>query len=183
MDLTHETTGEESGAPKFWDWLFLLFLLSAIVGVAWVGWLAYHEGHKTETIKRHGEAWGEFFASNAAKRGQDDYDIEACSSKPDTKNTWGDCYQALVSPGGAMDDLINPFLNTPQKLAPACNPNDRSLVGALVLEKLTPTPPGSPVPFVAEALAEGDLINQKLQVRITVCDKGASPIRVGEFEF
>ena len=183
MDLTQESTGVDAGTPKFWDWLFLMFLLCALLAVSWVGWLAYHEGHKTETIKRHGEAWGEFFASNAAKRGLDDYPIEACSAKADSKNTWGDCYQALVSPGGPMDDMINPFFNTPQKLAGACNPSDRSLVGALVLEKLTPTPPGSPVPFVAEALNEGDLITQKLQVRITVCDKGASPIRVGEFEF
>mgnify|MGYP003337414166 FL=1 len=79
--------------------------------------------------------------------------------------------------------MINPFFNTPQKLAGACNPSDRSLVGALVLEKLTPPPPGSPVPFVAEALNEGDLITQKLQVRITVCDKGGYPIKVGEVEF
>jgi hypothetical protein len=181
MDLAHPQA--DSGAPKFWDWLFLILLSCAIVGVAWVGWLAYQEGHKTETIKRHGEAWGEFFASHAAKRGQDDNKIEACSAQADTKNTWGDCYQALVAPGGPMDGLINPFLNIPQKLASACNPADRSLVGALVLEKLTPTPPGSPVPFVAEALTEGDAINQKLQIRITVCDKGASPIRVGDFEF
>ncbi len=183
MDLAHTNAGEDTGKPHLWDWLFLIFLLAAVIGVAWVGWLAYHEGHKTETIKRHGEAWGQFFATNAAKRALDDFPVEACSAKAEAKNTWGDCYQALVSPGGPMDDLINPFLNSPQKLAPACNPSDRSLVGALVLEKLTPTPPGSPVPMVTEALADGDLINQKLQIRITVCDKGASPIRVGEFEF
>ena len=182
MDLAHANTSQNAGKPRLWDWFFLTFLVCAMLGVAWVGWLAFHEGHKTETIKRHGEAWGKHFAANAVKRGQDDYPLEACSAKADAKSTWGDCYQALVSPGGAMDGLVNPFLNAPQKLAPACNPNDLSLVGALVLEKLTPTAPGSPVPFVAEALSEGDPINQKLQIRITVCDMGASPMRVGAFE-
>lgn len=183
MDITTPPPLPSNGKPLPSDWLFIIFLIFAVLGVSWVGVLAYREGLNTETIKRHGETWGQFLVTQSTLRGQEDYPLTACSAKPEPKTTWGECYQSLVAPGGPLDDLTNPFTRAPQKLAAACNPNDRSLVGALVLEKLTPTPPGSPVPFITEALTEDDAISQKLQIRVTVCDKGASPIRVGEFEF
>ena len=62
-------------------------------------------------------------------------------------------------------------------------PSDRSLVGGLLLEDLAPTPPGSPVPFVASQLVDEDPIEKKIQVRITICDKGSDAVKIGEVEF
>ncbi len=97
--------------------------------------------------------------------------------------TWGECFNALTSPGGALADLRNPFFNKPIEIAVKCDSNDRSLTGALVLEKLTPTPPGSSIPVASAPLSSSDAIDQKIQIRITACDKGAYPIRIAEIEF
>jgi len=60
---------------------------------------------------------------------------------------------------------------------------DRGLMGALVLERLTPTPPGSAVPVVVEPLLPTDSIKETLNLRVSVCDKGAYPIKIGETDF
>ena len=107
------------------------------------------------------------------------------TTSPAAPNTrlWGDCLKQLITPPGSLAGLRNPFDDNALTFAPKCDTSDRSLTGALVLEKLMPTPPGSTVPFVASPLVESDAIEQKLLVRITVCDKGAYPIRVAEVEF
>ena len=91
MDITPSESPADSGLPKFWDQIFLLFLACVIGLVAWIGVIEYREGHKTESIKRHGEAWGEFFKGNSAKRTEPDYSIEACAAKENSSATWGDC--------------------------------------------------------------------------------------------
>jgi hypothetical protein len=53
----------------------------------------------------------------------------------------------------------------------------------MILEKLTPTPSGSALPFTTSELVESDRIDQKMQIRITVCDNGAFPIFIAEVEF
>jgi hypothetical protein len=181
MESASQTLPAQSGKPNFWDWLFLLFLACATLAVVGIGVLAYEEGHKTELIKRNGEAWGEFLAEHSAKRTTADYEIEACAAREGT--TWGECYQALVAPGAPLDDLNNPFFDTPQKLVAQCDPNDRSLRGALVMDKVVATPPGSAVPVVSSPLEESEPIDKKLQIRVTVCDKFSSPIVIGEFSF
>jgi hypothetical protein len=37
--------------------------------------------------------------------------------------------------------------------------------------------------MVVNPLKEEDAIDSKLQIRVTVCDKGGYPIKVGELEF
>ena len=181
METVHQAQASDSGKPNLWDMLFLLLLVCITASVIGLGVMAYQEGHKTETTKQHGEAWGEFLAVNGAKRSAPDYEIEACAAKEG--NTWGDCYQALVAPGGPLDDLENPFNHMPQKWVPQCDPNDRSLRGALVMDKLVATPPGSAVPMVSSTLEESEPIDKKLQIRVTVCDKFSSSIVIGEFQF
>jgi hypothetical protein len=48
---------------------------------------------------------------------------------------------------------------------------------------LISTPPGSAIPIVASQLVDIDSIDTKLNLRVTVCDKGGYAIRVEEFEF
>jgi hypothetical protein len=56
-------------------------------------------------------------------------------------------------------------------------------MGAILLEDLMPTPPGSATPFVASQLLETDAIDYKMQLRLSVCDKGGYAIKIAEFEF
>jgi hypothetical protein len=181
METANSSPIISTGKPNFWDILFLIFLTGITLLIVGLGILAYEEGHKTELVKRHGETWGEFLSSQSDKRTQPNYEIEACAAKDG--NTWGGCYQALVAPGAPLDGLENPFTQMPQKLAPVCDSKDRGLRGALVMDKLEATPPGSAVPVVSSQLVEDEPILKKLQIKISVCDKFSSPILIGEFQF
>lgn len=134
-------------------------------------------------------AW---LAEAGQHRGEANFAHKACASgvKPGTaankdelaEGTWGACVKYLLSET-ELKDLVNPFTGNAPPFVAGCNPSDRSLVGGLLLEDLAPTPPGSPVPFVASQLVDEDPIDKKIQVRITICDKGSDAIKIGEVEF
>ena len=90
---------------------------------------------------------------------------------------------ALKSVKASVAEQVNPFSLKPVAFVAKCDPADQSLNGAVVLEKLTPTPPGSSVPSTASELLVSDGIASKLQLRVTICDKGSYPIRIAEIEF
>jgi hypothetical protein len=96
--------------------------------------------------------------------------------------TWGACLKYMLTET-EFKDIINTFLGETPQFVPACNPADHSLAGAVFIEKMVPTPPGSAVPVVNSPLAETDAIDQKMQLRLSVCDKGAYPLKIAEFEF
>lgn len=96
--------------------------------------------------------------------------------------SWGTCFEYLQSQS-VLKDLRNPFSGAPLRFEAACNPSDHGLAGAIILEKLVPTPAGSATPFVVSQLVAGDLIGAKLQLRLSICDKGGDGLKVGEFEF
>ncbi len=96
--------------------------------------------------------------------------------------SWGRCFEYLQT-HAPLKDLRNPFSGEAPKFEAACNPSDHALAGAIILEKLVPTPPGSSTPYVVSQLVATDPIGAKLQLRVTVCDKGGDGIKVSEFEF
>ena len=157
-----------------------VFALSVVL-VAWVGVLAYEEAMKTEQTKRNGEAWLKWLSEAAPKRAAQGFPAAACAAT--SGNLWGGCQEWLQGASGPLHTIRNPFLGGTLKVVPKCDPSDRSLVGALAIEKMIPTPPGSAVPAVISPLAGEDLIEQKVQLRLAVCDKGAWPIKIGEVEF
>jgi hypothetical protein len=175
------STAPDSGKPRFWDWAFLAFLVLALGAVIWVGQLAYHEGVKTEQTKRLGEAWLEWLEKTGAERADPNFSPGPCARV--SGQTWGECQKWVTGPEGALRDQINPFDRQALKQGPKCDFRDRTLVGALVLEKLMPTPPGSAVPYVMTPLTGADAIDTPVMIRVTVCDKGAGPIKIGEVEF
>ena len=198
-------TPASSGRPTITDWIFLISMVVMLALVAWVGELSYHEGMKTEVTKRNGETWAQWFTETGTERFKDDFGLVSCIGGPNRPVTppaenadatagsdtpvapptrlWGECLKSLTTPPGALAGLRNPFDNEPLRIVAKCEPSDRSVIGALMVEKLVPTLPGSPIPFVASPLVETDLIDAKLQLRVTVCDKGGYPIRVAEAEF
>ena len=194
MDIPHPTpsTGTMTGSDK----LFIVFLILVLGLVTWLGSMNYHEGQKEEETKRNGEAWLAWFTDMGGKRHADDFPADhPCSpqSKPDLSpthikegkpitGTWGPCLaQAMTE--SSLKDLKNPFSQQALNLVESCDAKNHKVSGSLVLEEMSPTPAGSPVPFVNSSLADLDPIDHKLQVRITVCNKGGGPIRIGEVEF
>ncbi len=107
---------------------------------------------------------------------------EAAAPEQPLAGTWGACFAYLMNEG-EFKAMINPFTNEPPQFVAACNPADHTLAGQIVLEKLTTTPPGSAVPIINSQLVDTDPIDQKLQLRLSVCDKGAYAIKIAEFEY
>ena len=103
--------------------------------------------------------------------------------EPPVARTWGPCLKAVTMPGGPLANYLNPFTEKPIVVVPKCDMADRALSGIMTLDKSIPTPPGSAVPFISSSLNETDSIEQKMQIRVTMCDKGAYPIRIAELEF
>ena len=209
MSKTERTTRQGLRAV---DWLFLMLIAAVLVLVAWVGTLAYEEGLKTEVTKTNGETWQAWLTKASAEREKSDFQPEECaagnieipdvdlhnaaastnleSDAPDAvlpvklaARTWGSCYRRLTDKGGPLSELINPFFNESLKLATQCDRTDQKLAGALVLEKINATPSGSAVATVITPLVDTDPINAKMQIRISLCDKGAYAIVIGEVEF
>ena len=189
---TPNAAAAPSPAMTAGDKLFVGFLVVVIAAVTWLGVLNYKEGLKTEGSKRNGEAWMAWLAEAGQHRGEANFAHKACASgvRPNgtgtkeepAEGTWGACVKYLMGQT-ELKDLVNPFTGKPPPFVAACVPSDRSLVGGILLEDLAPTPPGSPVPFVASQLVDEDPIDKKIQVRISICDKGSDGVKIGEVEF
>jgi len=179
------------------DMLFGLALICVVAFVTWVGYLAYQEGLKLETSKRHGEAWLLWLGEASAKRFQPGFEPVACagltapvatagSAVPVStagSNTWGACFKALTQQNGPWFGQMNQFSGKSVGLVSKCDKSDLAVAGHFFIEKLMPTPPGSPLPVVSSLLTDADAVDQKMQLRLTLCDKGGDPIRIGEVEF
>ena len=181
---------EVDTGTNYW---FLLFMALIVVAVTWLGFINFTEGRKTEDAKSNGEAWVEWLTEQGTKRFEEDYKIEACKGgvKPSVDpaksdapvlGTWGACLDYIMK-NTELKDQSNTFFNKPPQLIEKCIPADLSTAGAIVIEDLKPTPPGSAIPFVGSQLVETDPIDYKMQLRVLVCDKGGYAIKVAEFEF
>ncbi len=194
-----QPTPPVSTQPTATDWLFLLSCAVALAVVAWFGKMNYTEANKTETAKRNGEAVVSWMQEATAGRFEADFGVAACAGTappPDgaapaadkaatakAPNTWGGCLEAILMQSN-MKALDNPFRDgIALDFAPACNPDDHSLAGNIVIEKITSTPPGSAIPTIISPITPDVVIDQKIQVRVSVCDKGAYAVKVAEFEF
>ena len=82
-----------------------------------------------------------------------------------------------------LKNLRNPFIGGVPKFVSECSPADRSVVGAMDLDKIIATPVGSAVATVKSDLVNGDSISEKIKIAVTVCDKGAYPIKIDEIDF
>lgn len=177
--------------PTRTDKLFMGFLVFVVIAVSAIGRMVYTEGQKNEVVKKNSEAWVQWLEKAGADRYQSDFEPKGCAgAKPgdDNKgskpgNTWADCLPSLLQDGGPLGHLRNPFNAQALVFAAKCEPGQRYLAGALVIEKLTPTPPGSAVPFYASPLAGPDSIDQKIQLRVNACDQGAYAGRSTEVPF
>ena len=95
---------------------------------------------------------------------------------------WGACLEAILK-STELKDLVNPFTGKPPEFVEKCDPSDHSLHGDITIEKSVANPVGSAVPATISPLVAADAIDTKLQLKLSICDKGAYPVKVSEFEF
>lgn len=172
------------------DKFFLAFLVLMVAAVTWLGVVNYQEALKVENAKSNGETWVAWLTETGTTRFEADTKHAACKggakaatdAKAGAPGTWGACL-AYILADTPLKDQINTFFNKPPHFVATCDPKDRTLMGAILLEDLMPTPPGSATPFVASQLLETDSIDYKMQLRLSVCDKGGYAIKVADFEF
>ena len=115
---------------------------------------------------------------HSAKAGEAEKDKPAAS----TGTTWGACMEKMFA-RPEFEKMRNPFTNERPRFVPACVPTDSDLPGAIFIEKLVATPPGSSVPYVNSPLVESDVISEKMQLRLAICDKGSYAVKIAEFDF
>lgn len=96
--------------------------------------------------------------------------------------TWGGCLEQLML-NSSLKNQSNPFTGKPPRLTETCVGSNIKLAGDIDIDKSVATPPGSAVAFVKSNLTPTDSIKEKLQLTITVCDKGGYPIKISDVEF
>ena len=200
---------KDGGGLTSGDYGFFALMLAVLIAVVWVGVLSYEEGVNTEKSKRNGEAWVAWLTENSAKRFETDYAMAACAgglrvapvAEPTEQapagegeatakaapaagvpNAWGACLEEILK-STELKDLVNPFTGKAPDLVEKCDPADHNLHGDISIEKSVATPVGSAVPVTISPLVAADAIDTKLQLKVSICDKGAYPIKVSEFEF
>jgi len=191
------------------DYGFFALMIAVLIAVVWVGVLSYEEGMNTEKSKRNGEAWVAWLTENSPKRFETDYAMAACAgglraapvAEPTEQapagegeatakaapaagvpNAWGACLEEILK-STELKDLVNPFTGKAPDLVEKCDPADHNLHGNISIEKSVATPVGSAVPVTISPFVAADAIDGKLQLKVSICDKGAYPIKVSEFEF
>ena len=187
---TDQTPEHQNVGTNSTDKIFIAFLVVVVAAVTWLGVVNYREAIKVETSKSNGEAWVAWLTEAGTTRFETDSQNPACKggtkppadAKAGAPGTWGACLAHILA-NTDLKDQINPFFNVAPHFVAACVSTDRTLMGAILLEDLMPTPPGSATPFVASQLVESDPIDYKMQLRLSVCDKGGYAIKVAEFEF
>lgn len=178
------------GGLSFGEYGFLALMALVLVTITWIGVLSYQQGMHTENTKRNGEAWVTWLTANSAKRFEADYALAACAggpaaavaSEPAAPKTWGTCLEAIQKTT-ELKDQVNPFTGKPPEFVETCDPADYTLHGDITIEKSVANPVGSAVPATASPLVASDAIDTKLQLKLSICDKGGYPVKVSEFEF
>ena len=184
MDTEQDSLQRSDPPLKGIDKLFIFFMICMTCVVAGMGYMTYQKGTIEETAKRNGEAWLKWLSESAKNRHEPGFQPAACAAQlPPATQIWGGCFESITAPEGPLGALGNPFSGGRLQRVVKCDSQDRALAGALVFEKITPTPPGSAIPTLLTALTDSDNIGEKIQIRLSVCAKDASVIRIGELEF
>lgn len=199
--IAPQKSGERAGWSKG-ELAFLVFLLLVLAAVSGLGLHAYDEAMKNEHTKRNGELWAAWLTGESAKRAQPGYEHRLCASQgarrpndpsdaaapvlspvfADSSATWGPCLTHL-SLHTELKAIRNPFTGKPPVFVAVCDPRDRSLPGAVAIEKVLPLAPGSAIAASASPFVASDSIAQTVHLKISVCDKGASAINIAEIDF
>ena len=179
----------------FVDGLFCLFMVVVFCLVCWLGVFTREEALKTEATKRNGEALAAWLKAASDARFKPGYVYAACAGVSESaapaeaaapalaaKSTWGACVDELLTKT-ELKNMRNPFLGQMPKFVTECSASDRSVIGAIRLDKIIATPAGSAVATVKSELVRTDAIAEKIKIAVTVCDKGGYPIKIDEIDF
>ena len=185
----------QTASFTFVDGLFCLFMVVVFCLVCWLGVFTREEALKTEATKRNGEALAAWLKAASDARFKPGYVYAACAGVSESaapaeaaapalaaKSTWGACVDELLTKT-ELKNMRNPFLGQMPKFVTECSSSDRSVIGAIRLDKIIATPVGSAVATVKSELVRADAIAEKIKIAVTVCDKSGDSIKIEEIDF
>ncbi|MFM8624505.1 MAG: hypothetical protein ACKOCZ_08350, partial [Betaproteobacteria bacterium] len=85
--------------------------------------------------------------------------------------------------GGPLAGVRNAFSGQALGLVERCIPGDPRSPGQFMVEKISATPPGSAVTQIIGPIGAEEPLDKPLTLKLSVCDKGGYPIKVGEADF
>ena len=161
---------------------FFFILITAVVAIAIVklGYSTWLEGMHTDSAKSNGESIVSWMTDTATKRASpDESSKNECINK--AKN-WIDCREWLVSSSGPFKGMSNHINQVNKLFSPACDRTQLDTLGSIIFEKGTPKPPdGASLTYAP--LADDEPLREPLSLRLSICGRGFSVIRVAEFTF
>ena len=174
--------GREAIRPYFSVSDFFFIFITAVVAIAIVklGYSTWLEGMHTDLTKSNGETIVSWMTDAASKRASHDQSSKnECIN--DEKN-WIDCREWLVSSSGPFKGMSNHINQSNKLFSSACDRTQLDTLGSIIFEKGTPKPPdGASLTYAP--LADDELLREPLSLRLSICGRGFSVIRVAEFTF
>jgi len=173
--------------PFIWsDYVFIALLFINLLVVISLGRNIFIQGDKLEQARKNGETvmvWAneldEDFANGkpiTPKKCTPATDQDLKNPKFQA-NTWGGCINELFGPAGQFSQIKNPFMKNGLVWAKKCDREHQESKGALIFERLNPSPTGSPI--ISE-FKESDVLVSGMDFRVSVCDRGFILIKIGE---
>ncbi len=169
------------------EFLFILTLTGALVLVGFLGRISMQEARRTEAAKEQAVKMVQWFESLSANASEITAAIkDQCgvaepvekTASTSVAKTWQTCREALALEGGPLYGYVNPFGEENPLFNEKCDRKNISTRGAIIVEESLKVPPGQPAAFAP--MQDGRLLEKDLAFRVTICDKGSFPIKIGE---
>jgi len=169
------------------EFLFILTLTGALVLVGFLGRISMQEARRTEAAKEQAVKMVQWFESLSANSEDIPPSLkEQCvavdpsdkSGSGKSASTWQSCRNALAMEGGPLHGYTNPFSENNAVFNEKCDRKDLATRGGIVVEESLKVPPGQPAVFAP--IQDGRSLEKDLTLRVTICDKGSFPIKIGE---
>jgi len=162
------------------DGLFSTFMLGVLVAVTYLGFTTYLEGSETEHTKRNAEQLVKWLEESAKARAEGQpVSPEACGKDG---QAWSECLDALIAEAGPFPKLQNVAEVDGLTFAKKCDREQLNTHGAIILEKGTPKPV-DPSSFTFGPMEDAEVIAKDSQMRVLICGRGFSVIKIGELKY
>lgn len=169
------------------EFLFVVTLIGALVLVGFLGGISVQEARRTDAAKERAVKMVQWFESLSANASETTAAIkDQCgvaepvekTASTSVAKTWQACREALALEGGPLYGYVNPFGEENPLFSEKCDRKNISTRGAIIVEESLKVPPGLPAAFAP--IQDGRLLERGLAFRVTICDKGSYPIKIGE---
>jgi hypothetical protein len=174
-------TKVENSSVNGTELVFVILLLIVLGLVVNLGYTTFKEGSETEHTKRNAEQLVQWLEETGKARAEGkEVALESC--RKDSEAMLQDCLMAVVAPGAPLANIKNVAEKEGLIFSPKCDREQLNTHGAIIVEKGTPKPT-DPSALTFAAMETDEAVNQELNLRVIVCGRGFSVIKIAELKF